>query len=69
MTFFNTYLRIKSRILKKINIKPKYQKFKITIDMIIDIQIVKQVIHEKSFKKNLNLKSWIKDLLINRYSI
>jgi hypothetical protein len=38
-------------------------------DIMIEIQTVKHVIQEKSFKKNFVLKEFVKDLLIKKYSI
>jgi hypothetical protein len=67
--FFKINLRIKSRTLNVKNIKPVYQKLRITRDIIIDIQTVKHVIHENSFKKNLVLKDLLKERLTKRYSI
>ena len=63
------YLRIKSSIRKIINIKPIYNKLPKTIEINNDIQTVKQVIHEKSLRKNFTLNDLVKDLLTNKYSI
>ena len=69
MRFFKINLRIKSKILNKQKIRPKYQKLKMSIDIIIDTHTVKHVIHEKSFNRNLVLKDFVKERLTKRYSI
>lgn len=69
MRFFKINLRIKSKILSKQKINPKYQKLKITNDIIIETHTVKHVIHENNFKKNLVLKDLVKERLTKRYSI
>jgi hypothetical protein len=69
MDFFKTYLRIKSNILRIININPMYNILQIIIEIINETQKVKQVIHEKSFRKNLTLKDLTKEYLTKRYSI
>lgn len=63
------YLRIKSRIRKIINTKPIYNKLPSIIEINNDIHTVKQVMHEKSLRKNLSLNDFVKDLLTNKYSI
>jgi hypothetical protein len=63
------YLRIKSRIRKIINTKPMYNRLPNIIEINKDIHTVKQVIHEKSLRKNLVLNDFVKYLLTNKYSI
>ncbi len=63
------YLRIKSSIRKIINIKPRYNRLPKIIEINNDTHTVKQVIHEKSLRKNFTLNDLVKDLLTNKYSI
>lgn len=63
------YLRIKSKILNIMNIKPRYNKFPYIEAIIIETHTVKHVIQENNFKKNRVLKDFVKDLFTKKYSI
>ena len=54
---------------KMMNISPKNRIFPIIIDISNDIQVVKQIMHENSFRKNLTKNDFEKHLFINKYSI
>ena len=54
---------------KMMKIKPTNKIFPIIIDIINEIQAVKQITQENSFRKNLTKNDFEKDLLTNKYSI
>jgi hypothetical protein len=51
------------------NIRPINRIFPTMIDIINEIQVVKHIMHEKSFNKNLIKNDLEKYLLTNKYSI
>jgi hypothetical protein len=51
------------------NIRPTNNMFPIITDIINEIQVVKHIMHEKSFNKNLIKNDLEKYLLTNKYSI
>ena len=54
---------------KMIKIKPTNKIFPIIIDIINEIQVVRHIMHEKSFNKNLIKNDLEKHLFMYRYSI
>jgi hypothetical protein len=54
---------------KMMNISPINRIFPIIIEIINEIQVVKQIMHENSFRKNLTKNDFEKHLFINKYSI
>ena len=54
---------------KMMNIRPINRIFPTMIDIINEIQVVKHIMHENSFKKNLTKNDFEKHLFINKYSI
>jgi hypothetical protein len=54
---------------KIINITPTNNMFPMIRDIINEIQAVKQITQENSFRKNLTKNDFEKDLLTNKYSI
>jgi hypothetical protein len=51
------------------NIRPTNKIFPIIIDIINEIQVVRHIMHEKSFNKNLIKNDLEKHFLMYRYSI
>jgi len=54
---------------KVMNIRPINRIFPTIIDIINESQVVKHIMHEKSFNKNLIKKDLEKHLFMYRYSI